>query len=107
MTVALLAEPSVAWYVNESVPLKSPFGVYVNEPSALRASVPFATSLSSTAVSASPSTSESLVNTLSPVSVPSSSTEYASSTASGGSLTGLTLIVTVAASQNSVPSNAR
>ena len=46
-TVAVSVSPSasVMVYVNESVPLKSAFGVYTNTPSAVSVTVPFYTPL--------------------------------------------------------------
>ncbi len=55
--------PSLDWYVNESVPLKSALGVYTNEPLALSVSVPLVGPATNIAVIGSPSTSLSLVST--------------------------------------------
>ena len=72
-------------------------------PSGLRVRVPLAGPSTRVAVSVSPSTSESLVNTF-PVRAVSSSVETASPTATGASLTGLTVIDTVATELVAVPS---
>ena len=55
--------PSLARYVNASVPLKSESGVYRNEPSAFSERVPWEGPPTMIAVRASPSTSVSLTST--------------------------------------------
>ena len=86
--------------VNESVPLKLAFGVYVTaEP--LKVAVPFETSVTSVNVRASPSTSEApkVIVTL-----VSSSVLTAWSEAIGTSFTAVTVIDTVEILLSTVPS---
>ena len=86
--------PSVIVYVNESVPLKFAFGVYVQVPVGAHEAVPNPGVVLLTIVSVGPSMSVSLPSTLSDTGL-SSSVDIASLTAVGGSLTAEMLTLTV------------
>ncbi len=117
LTVAVSVPPlpSLIVYVNVSSPLKPSLGVYVKVPSALNTKLPLAGSVLPVMVSASPSGSLSLGNTLPETGVPNS-VETASSSASGASFTGgggggggtttssATVMLTVAVSVPPLPS---
>ena len=75
----------------------------MKDPSAFRVRVPLVVPSTRVAVRVSPSTSESFDNTL-PVRTVSSSVEKLSATVTGVSLTGLTVIDTVATELVAVPS---
>src|SRR3712207_6667284 len=90
-------DPSDARYVNGSTPFVFAFGVYVNDPFAPSVSVPLVVVATRTAVSGSDSGSLSFANTpgAAMVSGTSSVAAYVSATATGGSLTGPIVMVTV------------
>ena len=92
--------------MNLSVPWKLAFGVYVNEPLPSRPDVPLAGGLTTLAVSGLPSASVSLASTpgTATVSGVSSAVLYVSLAATGASLTLVTVMVTVATFEATVPS---
>ena len=83
--------------------MKFSFGVYVTVPSLLLVTTPFAGCVTAVTESESPSISESLRSTSVVTSV-SSAVESTSSTATGASLSSLTVIKTVAVLLSTVPS---
>ena len=89
-----------------SVPTNPGPGVYVTLPSGSRASTPFLGPLTRTAASGSPSTSVSLASTPGPATASGvfRVVENVSLTATGGSFTGVTVIVTTAAAVPPLPS---
>ncbi len=106
VAVSLPPLPSLTVYWNASLPLKWVFGVYVNEPSALRATVPFVVGVDRVACRTSPSTSLSFSSTPGNATfkVVSSFVVLESSRATGASLTAFTVTVTVAVSVPPLPS---
>ena len=97
VTVTVAVSPPLMVYSNVSTPLKSASGVYFNVPSTFSTTVPFAGCVKLSTVIKSSSTSVSFANTSMSTGV-SSSVLSASSIATGASLTGLTVIETVALS---------
>ena len=87
--------------------MKSVVGVKVTEPSAFSTAVPLVLGPTAVIVNASPSTSLSLASSSAAVKVTGTSSWVApvSSSATGASLTGATLIVTVAVSLPPLPSS--
>ena len=94
--------------MNESLPLKLRFGVYVKVPSPFKVTVPFVAFATSEGVSVSLFASESLVSTVT-LTEASSATEAESFTATGATFTGpaATVMVTVATFDCAVPSLTR
>ncbi len=88
--------------------MKSSSGVYVNEPSESRASVPRSVPSTRTDARASPSGSASLARTPGATTVrgASSPVAYASGRATGASFTGVTVTETVAVAVPPFPSEA-
>jgi len=97
VTVTVAVSPPLMVYVKLSVPLKSSSGTYLSVPSRFLVTVPFAGCVKLSTVIGSFSTSVSLSNTSISTST-SSSVEAVSSIATGASLTGFTVIETVAVS---------
>src|SRR5437764_3333729 len=103
VTVAVLEStvPSLALNVKLSVPWYPLSGVYVYDPSAATLTEPWAGSLTLEYVKVSPSTSAAVTDPSAGVSTPVTT---ASSSATGASLAGVTVIVTVATFESRLPS---